>query len=236
MGKITLDVLLAKANNRLNNSGMDKDVAKKTRSVITKMFSKGIYVCVAQAYRSKAEQDALYAQGRTKKGAIVTHARGGQSNHNFGVAVDLCLYDGSFLDIKWAVDADFKEVVKAMKAEGFEWGGEWTNFVDNPHFQLYDAVAGEKKPVQLKQPVKPTTPAKPKPVAASKTIVPYPGLLYKGAKGMKAINIQRVQNAVGAKVTKKFDEQTKVKVIAYQRRKKLEADGVVGEKTWNMMF
>src|SRR5574343_1544593 len=34
-------------------------------------------------YRSNEEQDALYAQGRTTKGKIVTNAKAGQSKHNF---------------------------------------------------------------------------------------------------------------------------------------------------------
>jgi hypothetical protein len=36
--------------------------------------------------RTIAEQDALYAQGRTKPGKKVTNAKGGQSYHNFGLA------------------------------------------------------------------------------------------------------------------------------------------------------
>jgi peptidoglycan L-alanyl-D-glutamate endopeptidase CwlK len=43
----------------------------------------GLDVLVTCTYRSNAEQDALYEQGRTKPGAIVTKARGGQSEHNF---------------------------------------------------------------------------------------------------------------------------------------------------------
>ena len=41
--------------------------------------------------RTFAEQDALYAQGRTKAGSIVTKARGGQSYHNYGLAIDIVL-------------------------------------------------------------------------------------------------------------------------------------------------
>lgn len=42
----------------------------------------GISVIVICTYRSNEEQDALYAQGRTKPGSIVTNARAGQSAHN----------------------------------------------------------------------------------------------------------------------------------------------------------
>lgn len=144
---ITLTQLLEKANVRLNNPDMKKIVADKVRYVIAEMHKQGIYVGVAQAYRSIDEQNALYAQGRTVRGNIVTNARGGQSNHNFGVAVDFFLYDGNITKAKWVVDADFRKVVVEMKKQGFDWGGDWTSFYDAPHFELYDAVRGQKPSV-----------------------------------------------------------------------------------------
>ena len=48
--------------------------------------SKGIHVFVRFAARTYAEQNELYAQGRTKPGPIVTKAKGGYSNHNFATA------------------------------------------------------------------------------------------------------------------------------------------------------
>lgn len=141
---ITLNQLIEKANVRLNNKGIKKIVADKVRYVIAEMHKQGIYVGVAQGYRSIAEQNALYAQGRTAPGAIVTRARGGQSNHNFGVAVDLFLYDGNITKAFFGVDARFRKVVAEMKKQGFDWGGDWTSFYDAPHFELYDAVRGQK--------------------------------------------------------------------------------------------
>ncbi|EOH1867768.1 M15 family metallopeptidase [Listeria monocytogenes] len=139
--------LIEKANRKLNVSGMNKSVADKTRNVIKKMAKKGIYLCVAQGYRSSAEQNTLYAQGRTKPGAVVTNAKGGQSNHNYGVTVDLCLYTSDGKNVIWeSTTSRWKTVVSAMKAEGFEWGGDWKSFKDYPHFELYDAAGGEKAP------------------------------------------------------------------------------------------
>lgn len=43
----------------------------------------GLDILVTCTYRSAAEQNELYAQGRTQPGQIVTRARGGQSAHNF---------------------------------------------------------------------------------------------------------------------------------------------------------
>ncbi|EAD2907461.1 alkaline phosphatase, partial [Listeria monocytogenes] len=158
--------LIEKANRKLNVSGMNKSVADKTRNVIKKMAKKGIYLCVAQGYRSSAEQNALYAQGRTKPGAVVTNAKGGQSNHNYGVAVDLCLYTSDGKNVIWeSTTSRWKTVVSAMKAEGFEWGGDWKSFKDYPHFELYDAAGGEKAPS--------TSTSKPKPSASSNKNVYY---------------------------------------------------------------
>ncbi|WP_088825650.1 M15 family metallopeptidase [Listeria goaensis] len=141
---VSLEWLIKNANKRLNKKGMRLDTASKTRNVIKKMHAQGIYVGIAQGYRSIAEQNKLYAQGRTKKGAIVTNAKGGQSNHNFGCAVDLFIYSSNGKSVAaWNPPSS---VIKAMKAEGFEWGGDWKGFVDKPHFELYDAAGGEKMP------------------------------------------------------------------------------------------
>lgn len=42
----------------------------------------GVTVLLICTYRSGEEQDALYAQGRTKPGKVVTNARAGRSKHN----------------------------------------------------------------------------------------------------------------------------------------------------------
>jgi len=89
---LSISWLLERANRKLNASGLSPEVAKRTREVIREMHTQGIYVGVAQGYRSIAEQNRLYAQGRTTEGPIVTNARGGQSNHNRGIAVDLFQY------------------------------------------------------------------------------------------------------------------------------------------------
>jgi len=98
-------------------------------------------------HRTFAEQDALYAQGRTKKGSKVTNAKGGQSYHNYGLAIDIALLvdrdgNGSFETASWDTKTDFDvdkkadwlEIVTIFKRYGYEWGGDW-KFVDNPHFQ-----------------------------------------------------------------------------------------------------
>lgn len=91
--------------------------------------------------RTFAEQNELYAQGRTKPGHIVTKAKGGLSMHNYGLAIDIVLIiDGKTAswDVKGDFDGDGKsdwmECVTIFKQYGWEWGGDW-KFYDAPHFQ-----------------------------------------------------------------------------------------------------
>ena len=102
-------------------------LALRVRKVIETL--KPVEYRVVQGLRTYAEQDALFVK-RPK----VTNARGGQSNHNFGLAVDLCPFvDGEFA---WTADKLFVEIGKAVdKVGGLEWGGNW-KFVDKPHVQL----------------------------------------------------------------------------------------------------
>lgn len=110
-------------------------------------------VTITCGLRTDKEQDELYALGRTKinpdgkskdrpLGYKVTNAKGGQSIHNYGFALDFALLiDGKTYswDDKKDYDgdkiSDWMEVVKAFKDEGFEWGGDWSKFIDKPHFQ-----------------------------------------------------------------------------------------------------
>jgi hypothetical protein len=105
------------------------------RRMLGTLERRGLVVEVVQGLRTFAEQDALYAQGRTRPGAIVTRARGGESNHNFGLAVDLCPFvegrpDWNAPIQTWAL------IGEVAAAQGLEWGGAWAKFLDKPHVQL----------------------------------------------------------------------------------------------------
>ena len=56
----------------------------------------GIKIGIGECVRTKAEQDALYAKGRTAPGKIVTNAKGStySSMHQWGVAFDFYRNDG----------------------------------------------------------------------------------------------------------------------------------------------
>lgn len=121
-----------RSQQRLNQ--MHPELARRVRVLCERLAARGITVEVVQGLRSFAEQDKLFAQGRTAPGKIVTRARGGQSNHNFGLAVDLCPFVNGKPD--WnASPAIWQQIGNQAERLGLEWGGNW-KFVDLPHVQL----------------------------------------------------------------------------------------------------
>ena len=97
---------------------------------------------IVSTLRTFEEQDELYAIGRTKAGRKVTNAKGGQSIHNYGLAIDFALLiDGktaSWEDLKdfdGDRKADWMEIVEVFEQAGWEWGGRWKSFTDKPHLQ-----------------------------------------------------------------------------------------------------
>lgn len=118
-------------------------VKERTNQLIQQAAKKGIVVVITDGFRSAKEQDSLYEQGRTADGAVVTHAKGGESYHNYGLAIDFALKTPSG-DVVWDRDydrngnskSDWTEVVQMAKKLGFEWGGDWAKFKDYPHLEM----------------------------------------------------------------------------------------------------
>jgi len=94
----------------------------------------GIDLLVTSTYRDNESQTALYAQGRTAPGKIVTNAKAGQSFHNYRCAVDVVpiVAGKPAWDTKNPV---WQEVGRLGKAAGLEWAGDWKRFKEYPHFQ-----------------------------------------------------------------------------------------------------
>lgn len=104
----------------------------------------GFNIGIAECIRTVAEQDALYAKGRTTAGNIVTNAKGNtySSMHQWGVAVDIYLDmdvdgDGKKNDDTYNNSKSyFDKIGRLGQSIGLEWGGSWKNIKDRPHFQL----------------------------------------------------------------------------------------------------
>lgn len=138
-----------------------RDEVARLIGVAETLFPTTIAIRVVQGMRTIAEQDALYAQGRSRPGKIVTNARGGKSYHNYGLAWDMALlYDkdgnGVYEELSWDMAKDFDldgmpdwlEVVQVFTAAGWTWGADWDrdgktkaqgdkdeHLVDGPHLQ-----------------------------------------------------------------------------------------------------
>jgi peptidoglycan L-alanyl-D-glutamate endopeptidase CwlK len=100
----------------------------------------GIELLIYCTKRENAEQDALYAIGRTLLGKIVTNARAGESAHNpddegYAAAYDCCptIHGKPIWDAKhpaWAI------VGKCGEEAGLVWSGRWTGKLrESAHFQ-----------------------------------------------------------------------------------------------------
>lgn len=150
---IGLKELIERAEKKL--VGVHPLVATKARQLIERAYREGINVIITQGLRTVEEQNELYAQGRTKPGKIVTNAKGGYSYHNYGLAFDFAVLndDGS---VNWKVDEQWKRVGAIGKSLGLEWGGDWKDFKDYPHFQytfglsFADLRSGKRPPQQEK--------------------------------------------------------------------------------------
>jgi peptidoglycan L-alanyl-D-glutamate endopeptidase CwlK len=96
--------------------------------------------------RTFADQDELYAQGRTSPGKSITNARGGDSLHNYGLAADYVL-DGQIekpgIQWSWSIKSDLNadgsndwlQMAEIAVACGLEAGYFWKRFPDAPHVQ-----------------------------------------------------------------------------------------------------
>lgn len=91
-----------------------------------------ITIRIVQGLRTFAEQDAIYQQGRSKPGKIVSNAPAGSSYHNYGLAVDVVPIDNSIMG--W--DYDFKKWAPLGVPFKITWGGDFPGtFKDYDHFE-----------------------------------------------------------------------------------------------------
>ena len=109
-------------------------VKTKVEHFIQLCKDSNIDLLVTSTYRDLESQAALYSQGRTSPGKIVTNAGPGDSYHNWRCAIDVVPlvngkadWDGSHP--VWA------EIGRLGKEAGLEWAGEWVHFKELAHFQ-----------------------------------------------------------------------------------------------------
>lgn len=127
-----------------NISNLHPKLQEKIKELQKICKKNNIKIGIGECVRTVAEQDALYAKGRTAAGSIVTNCRGSSYNsmHQWGVAFDFYLIMDVDKDGKTSDDAYnnatklFDKVGKIGQSIGLEWGGAWKSQIDKPHFQL----------------------------------------------------------------------------------------------------
>lgn len=122
--------------------GLHPIVGEKSNQLLKRAEEIGIPILITDGFRSAESQDVLYEKGRSIEGHVVTYAKGGQSYHNYGLAIDFVLKnkDGTISydlqqNINGNEEADWYEVVRIAKELGFQWGGDWPSFKDYPHLE-----------------------------------------------------------------------------------------------------
>jgi peptidoglycan L-alanyl-D-glutamate endopeptidase CwlK len=112
-------------------------LAGKITQLAEILAPEGLVVRVTAGLRSWAEQDVLYAQGRITPGKVVTNARGGESWHNLGCAVDMVPMDQIPPQPDWNLSHPvWARMVAVGESLGLYSGSEFCSIKDWPHFQL----------------------------------------------------------------------------------------------------
>lgn len=110
---------------------------KMKHFILESKYRFDINLRVTDGYRTYAQQDAIYAKGRTTNGQIVTNAKGGESNHNFGLAIDIVPIERDAhgnVTLSWE-STQYPLLGRVGQKSLLEWGGSWKKIVDQPHFQ-----------------------------------------------------------------------------------------------------
>lgn len=123
-------------------------VATKAQAFVTACHAAGIDVLITSTLRDGEAQAALYAQGRTKPGKVVTNAKAGQSWHNHACAFDFVpIVHGKAM---WDDTRTFERCGVIAESLGLEWAGRWVRMKELAHCQytggltLADLQAGKK--------------------------------------------------------------------------------------------
>ncbi len=119
-------------------SSLLPEVQPLARQLVHKAAAAGITIKIISGLRTFSQQDALYAQGRTAPGPKVTNAKGGYSNHNFGLAFDIGVFEnGKYM----GESPSYNKLGPIGVSIGLAWGGNWVSIKDTPHYELRPAWA-----------------------------------------------------------------------------------------------
>lgn len=115
---------------RAHRDGAHPDILEFERLFLKRLIKLGVPVFAHEVWRLNSRQDELYAAGMSK-------AKGGESPHNFGCAVDLVhSVHGWNLNAKqWALIGHVGKELATQRGFKVTWGGDW-KFYDPAHWEL----------------------------------------------------------------------------------------------------
>jgi len=121
----------------INSRSLDEllpDTKVRVEKFIELCKEQNIDLLVTSTYRDNESQAALYAQGRTSPGNVVTNAGPGDSYHNYRIAVDVVPVVGG--KPNWNTSDPVWQTVGLLGEQaGLEWAGRWAHFKEMAHFQ-----------------------------------------------------------------------------------------------------
>ncbi|MGG4434630.1 peptidoglycan-binding protein [Priestia megaterium] len=222
---VSLQYLLDRSEIKLK--GVHGTIRDMVIQLIKKAYDQKIYVAITQGFRSIDEQNALYAQGRTTGGSIVTNARGGYSFHNYGLAVDFVLLNESKQPV-WNVNDKWMSVVRMATGMGFSSGAYWSSFKDYPHLELTFGLslaqlrAGKKPPIYKGS----TTPIE-NPSNSNSSDLRF------NSRGDAVKKLQQDLTKLGytLEIDSVYGSKTESKVSSFQKNNGLKVTGIADSKT-----
>lgn len=136
---------LASANqadrqHRANREGAQWRVLAFEKGLIKRMGNLGVPMCAHNMVRTSEEQDKLFARG-------VSQARGGDSPHNFGLAVDIVhtvkLWEPGLTEKQWLLVGQVGRELSKQAGLNMRWGGDWDGDLDVHDHKLFDPAHWE---------------------------------------------------------------------------------------------
>lgn len=138
----------------------------------------GLNIICTNTLRTAEEQAALYAQGRQlitivnamrgkaglnpiteAENKVVTNAPNNRKSwHGYGLAFDIAITDATGKKIDWTKNSDWNgdkiddwvQVGTLAEKCGLEWGGNFTNMYDPPHYQNRMGMTIQEANLKLK--------------------------------------------------------------------------------------
>lgn len=157
----------------------------------------------------------------------------GLSNHASGTAIDLNAPKHPLGVAGTVPFAKRKAISQKAASLGLRWGGDYTGRKDEMHFEVIVGI-GTARNLVAKLQSKPTPKPKPAPTPTGRPT------LQQGAKSDAVKQLQHTLNKWYPKLTRvvedgQFGPLTRARVIYFQKRSGIQADGIVGPKTWKLL-